>query len=173
MAITIRPATLDDARGIAEVHVRGWQIGYRDYFSTEFLAALSVDERELRWREGTLRDSSITLLVAVESDRVIGFTSYGLNHDALPPTVGEMYALYVDPEHWNRGAGTMLITASEAGLADARYESAVLWTLGPNQRTRAFYERRGWRSDGTTKPHHTGVELVRYAKQLAPAARPA
>ena len=46
----VRPATLDDTRGIATVHVRGWQAAYGGILPRKFLDALSVDEREARWR---------------------------------------------------------------------------------------------------------------------------
>jgi GNAT superfamily N-acetyltransferase len=168
MAVSIRRATVADARGIAEVHVRGWQIGFAEFFSAEYLSGISVflEEESLRRREATLADSEQTTLVAEEDGRILGFASYMLNSDDLGADVGELGAIYVDPEHWDRGIGTALIDAVEAGLTAQGYVRATLWTLGVNQRTRAFYERRGWRFDGATKPHRSGVELVRYAKQL-------
>jgi hypothetical protein len=55
-------------------------------------------------------------------------------------------------------------------MADAGFVRAILWTLGANERTRGFYEHRGWSFDGATKPHRTGTELVRYAKLLGSSA---
>ena len=48
---TIRLATTADARGSAEVRVRGWQVGYEGIVDAVFLAAMSVDQNEERWRE--------------------------------------------------------------------------------------------------------------------------
>ena len=167
MVVTVRRANVADARGIAEVHLRGWQIGYAEFFSAEYLDAMEVDQREVRWRDGALADESQTVLVAVEGDRILGFAGYGGNHDDLGTNVGEIYALYVDPGVWQRGIGTRLIQTAEAALAEAGFERAILWTLGPNLHTRAFYEHRDWRFDGATQEHRTGIELVRYAKELA------
>ncbi len=42
----VRAATVDDARAVAEIHVRGWQWGYRDQIPREILRDLSVEQRE-------------------------------------------------------------------------------------------------------------------------------
>ena len=47
--MVIRPATTRDARGIARVQVRGWQIGYRGIIPDDFLARFSVEEFTNRW----------------------------------------------------------------------------------------------------------------------------
>ena len=49
MGVTIRAATVADARAIAEVHVEGWRWGYRDLLPATVLDALDVDEREAWW----------------------------------------------------------------------------------------------------------------------------
>jgi GNAT superfamily N-acetyltransferase len=89
------------------------------------------------------------------------------NSDELGDEVGELGAIYVDLDYWDRGIGTALITEEETMFVDAVYERAILWTIGANQRTRRFYERRGWQPDGATKLHRSGIELVRYAKDLS------
>lgn len=49
-SFTIRAATVADALGIAEVHVRTWQDTYVGHMPPEFLAGLSVVRREEMWR---------------------------------------------------------------------------------------------------------------------------
>ena len=51
MAGHVREATVDDARSIAEVHVRIWQETYVGQVPQEYLDGLSVESREARWRE--------------------------------------------------------------------------------------------------------------------------
>ncbi|MPZ48437.1 MAG: GNAT family N-acetyltransferase [Dehalococcoidia bacterium] len=172
MTFTIRRATPADARGIAEMHVRTWQIAYRDYFSPEYLARQEVflEEDRLRRRAEALADPSQSTIVAEEDGRVVGFAACLANRDELGDEAGELGAIYVDPRYWDRGIGTKLIKEAEGLLIEAGYKRAILWTIGANQRSRSFYENRGWRFDGTVKAHPAGVELVRYAKSLdAPA----
>jgi GNAT superfamily N-acetyltransferase len=168
--ITVRKAKPTDALPIAALHVRAWQIGFAEYFSAEYLEgqASFLEEPALRRREEQLASPEITTLVAGEEGLILGFAAWMKNRDDLGDEVGELGAIYVHPDAWGQGAGTALITEVEAEMALAGYARAILWTLGPNERTRRFYEHRGWSFDGTTKPHRTGVELVRYAKVLQP-----
>jgi hypothetical protein len=48
----IRKATPEDARAIAEVHVKSWRAAYRDLLPQDFLQGLSVDRREQQWQLG-------------------------------------------------------------------------------------------------------------------------
>jgi GNAT superfamily N-acetyltransferase len=163
----IRPATTRDARAIARLHVRDWQIAYRGIVPDEYLARLSVE-----WFSNRLlaRFAELTpwqTIVAVDDDEVVvGYASFGANQSDLSPEIGELGAIYVDVDRWDQGIGGTLLAEAERGLVAGGYESAVLWTLGGNERTRRFYERRGWRFDGTADTHPSGAEVVRYVKSL-------
>ena len=43
-------ATSEDCRAVAEVHVESWQHAYRGILPEQYLASLSVAEREAMWR---------------------------------------------------------------------------------------------------------------------------
>jgi len=60
-------------------------------------------------------------------------------------------ALYVRPESWGTGIAARLHDEAVEVLRAAGVERARLWVLEANVRARRFYERRGWRSDGTTR----------------------
>jgi GNAT superfamily N-acetyltransferase len=84
--------------------------------------------------------------------------------------VGEVHTIYLDPAVWGTGAGAALLDAALDEMRAAAYRSATLWTLGTNERARRFYERRGWRADGTSKVHDWGAFSatdVRYAITLS------
>jgi L-amino acid N-acyltransferase YncA len=166
--VIVREATTADARGIAEVHVRAWQVAYAHVFPPEQLGALSVDEREARWREHNLVDRAIVTTVAERDAHIVGFAGVGSsrNRDAD----GELYAIYVLPEEWGRGIGDALMADALERLRAQRLWNAILWVLEDNPRTRRFYERHGWRPDGATKHEtylDTDVPLVRYRISLA------
>ena len=44
MPVTVRDATVDDARAIAEVHVASWRWAYRGQLPDDLLDGLSVDD---------------------------------------------------------------------------------------------------------------------------------
>ena len=82
------------------------------------------------------------LLVAVdERDRVVGFT-------AVHPRDGEMFLLFVHPEHAGRGVGRALLDAAHESLRAAGCREAFLYTHENNERALAVYEAAGYRRDG-------------------------
>jgi ribosomal protein S18 acetylase RimI-like enzyme len=164
-AVIVRPASPSDAEAIEAVRIRGWQVAYRHVFPPHELDALALEVT--RWRRRLRRPpDGWSTLVAQEHGRVLGFASLGPSRDE--PGVGELYAIYVDPDRWSRGAGRALIAAVEARLAET-YGVATLWVLEANDRARRFYEAAGWRTDGARQTvERLGVAApeIRYRKSL-------
>jgi GNAT superfamily N-acetyltransferase len=162
----VRKATAEDAAGIARVQERGWQAAYRHVFPTEELDRGGFIHAD-RWTERLIRPpAGWTTFVAEHDGEVVGFTSVGPSRDETG--VGELYAIYVDPEQWSTGTGSALIEQAEEQLRTA-YTDVTLWVLEDNPRARAFYERAGWSVDGGRKAEaRWGVRApeVRYRKRF-------
>jgi ribosomal protein S18 acetylase RimI-like enzyme len=85
------------------------------------------------------------LLVATnETNRVIGFV-------AVHPAEGEMYLLFVHPDHAGRGVARALLDAAHEVLRAAGCREAFLYTHEQNERAIAVYEAAGYRRDGTVR----------------------
>src|SRR5437588_5942753 len=69
----ITPATLEDARRVAEIHVTAWQSSYQGVVPPEYLASLSVEEREAMWRESIVKGVPQLFVAKVEGAMVGGF----------------------------------------------------------------------------------------------------
>ena len=163
----IRRAREDDARGIAQVHIKTWRDAYRDQLPGEFLAELSVDNRERMWLdEIKVLPPERRPWVAEAAGEIIGFVTAGASRGADPQRgEGEVYAIYVLPDCWARGVGRNLLAHAERDLISHGYNEAILWCFADNARGRAFYEQMGWQLDGGTMMRPiAGLELeeVRY-----------
>jgi GNAT superfamily N-acetyltransferase len=165
--MVVRAARAGDAEAIERIRVRGWQIGYRHVFPPDELDRMEVDWT--RWqRRLNSPPPGWSTYVAEGRGRVLGFLSIGPSRDEKD--VGEVYAIYVDPDEWSRGAGRALIERGEQRLAE-EYAEATLWVLEDNPRARRFYEAAGWRTDGGRQSvERMGVSPpeIRYRKRLAP-----
>jgi GNAT superfamily N-acetyltransferase len=64
---------------------------------------------------------------------------------------GGLDGLYVVPEHWGTGVADRLHDAALDHCRSLGDGECRLWVLEENGRARRFYERRGWRLDGTTR----------------------
>jgi GNAT superfamily N-acetyltransferase len=147
--ITVRDATVNDAEGIAHVHVDTWRAAYRGIVPDDYLDALDVDDRAERWRGGIAAPDG-PIWVADNGGTVVGWACVGPTRDDDLPGSGELYGIYVDPSWWGKDVGPRLMKETLDWLRP-RFDVAALWTLDANARARRFYERYGWRVDGTTK----------------------
>ncbi|HWH36732.1 MAG TPA: GNAT family N-acetyltransferase [Candidatus Limnocylindrales bacterium] len=170
--IHLRRARPADARAIAQVHVQTWRDAYADLLPAEFLAGLDVQQREGHWRaELMVRSSERAPWLAHADDQVVGFASVGPSRDrGAAASTGELYAIYVLPDFWDRGVGTDLLRRAEHDLVAHGYADATLWVLAGNERARRFYERAGWHLDGERLDRIGDIEVeeVRYRRTLEP-----
>lgn len=167
----VRRARTDDARGIAEVHVRSWQTAYAGLIDETFLANLSVERRQAMWEESLQREPPI-IFVAEKGSSVIGFCTFGptRDRDGESASVAEIMALYVQPEYWSTGVGAALWTQVLNSVTADGFDSIVLWVLDTNLRARTFYERIGFEADGGTKSEQLNDSVtlseVRYRRAV-------
>lgn len=161
--MTVRRALPADARAIADVHVRTWRAAYRHAFPQEVLDRLSVDERETRWRERL--EEGYVIWVAEAQSRIVGFEAAGPSR--TEEDVGELYAIYVLPESWGSDAAAELMGAAKDWFAQEGYATAMLWVLADNPRARRFYEREGWRAEGSRVDTVRGTEVEEALYRLA------
>lgn len=142
--MNIRPATLADARGIAEAHVGAWQAAYRGIVADGFLDQLEVPERERRWAD-VVRDPTCTLLVAREGGQVLGFVSFGRSREEHSGADdGEIWTLYVAPSSWRRGVGRALMQEALATLRGQGFSAVWVWVLVENGPAVDFYVSCGF-----------------------------
>jgi ribosomal protein S18 acetylase RimI-like enzyme len=156
----IRPGTAKDAEGVARVQVETWQVAYAHALPHEQLQALSIEERSGQWRRWPP-------IVAEVDGEIVGFVSVGASRDE--DAEGELYAIYVHPDHWGTGTGRRLMHAGEEELRRLGHRNVVLWVLEDNPRARRFYELAGWSADGNARNIEMfgfAIPEVRYAKSL-------
>ena len=138
----VRTATVDDAAGIARVHIRSWQETYAPLVEPGELDGLSVERRAERWTRD-LADGS-EAWVAEREGAVIGFSSTSGDHAERPRPV-ELGMLYLLEESHGTGAGQALL---DAAIGDS---PAFLFVARDNPRAIRFYERNGFAFDGVSE----------------------
>lgn len=142
----LRRAVVEDASGIAAVHDGAWR---------EELAVEAPDRKP--W-------------VALVDDRVVGVASGGIGRDDdADGRTGEVYALFVEPECWERGIRTNLLEHVLRDLTEHGFEQAVFWVRATDEPTRRFAEHMGFHVDHATRPEpvgHAEVEQLRFVRQL-------
>lgn len=189
-ALTIRPATPNDAQSIARIRVQGWRFAYQGLISQDYLDSLSVAKDTERMRgylsqlpqnsppsrsasvQGSGDGEKRSFMLAVRDDAVLGFCRFSAAPDkddraerAVPGGTlnGRLHSLYIDPETLGQGIGHTLMSHALSTFAAWGCERATLWVLEGNSRAISFYERQGWRCTGATKVDQSfGLCLVEH-----------
>ncbi|NDJ55359.1 MAG: GNAT family N-acetyltransferase [Chloroflexi bacterium] len=165
MQVTVRHATLDDAPGIARVHVESWQSAYRGIVPDDVLDRLDVANRQSRWER--IMESAgpqWALLVAEGADdQIIGFANGGPTHSDLPGYECELYAIYLMDSVQSFGLGRRLTEFFAQAMLDYGFRSMMVWVLADNAQAIGFYEHMG--GELIAEGIHTigGVDLKKVA----------
>ncbi|MGX5681732.1 N-acetyltransferase family protein [Schumannella luteola] len=161
--VVIRPARVEDARGVASVHVQAWREAYSRQLPPEFLESLDVEARVPRWA-ATIADDVTEVWVADVDGQVVGWASGGEGRDDDAPAPRELQAIYILQAFYGSGVGQRLI---DAALGT---QPAYLWILEDNPRAAAFYRRNGFERDGAERDQLMGgieVHVVRMVRRAA------
>ena len=150
MSFDLRPVRPEDAEELADLQIAAWRAAFMPLMPADF--ELPTREHFLLMGERSLRAEGVHRTVAVTSDRVVGLCTDGPSRDEdAPPEAGELRALYVHPDHWRQGVGAALAENALDQLRASGFSDATLWSFRDNARANAFYERLGFRPDGTSR----------------------
>jgi GNAT superfamily N-acetyltransferase len=160
--VQITVAQREDCRALATIHVRSWQAGYASLFPGEYLASLSIDEREDSWIS-ILEVSASRTFIARLDGQALGFATFGRCRDRdTPADAGEIWAFYVAPDAWSGGVGWALWEAARVSMLHRGFARVTLWVLSGNTRGRRFYESVGFVLEAHPEQHfeRAGVRLA-------------
>ena len=153
----VEPAAVEDAHAIAAVHVASWQVAYAGLLPAEYLASLSVAQREAMWKD-SLERSLPQLLVARSEREVVGFVAFGPSRDeGAMASCAEVWALYLAPNVWSHGIGRALWFAALERMLEQGFKSVSLWVIANNERAIRFYRAAGFNpEEGSLKKFSLG-----------------
>lgn len=139
-AVTTRGAGPDDAETLYAIHRESALTAYVHIFPPDRHRFPDAEMRA-HWAAG-LDDHETDVVIAERDGRPIGFAGV---------SPGWLKNLFVVPDEWGRGAGSVLHDEA-VRLLRAKGAGAQLWVLEENERARRFYEHRGWIFAGERRP---------------------
>ena len=150
-SIQVRPATLRDAKAIAQVHTTSAMEAYRGLVPDDQLKSMSsVEKRQAYWREA-IDHCEPQVMVAHIDNEIMGFVGFDRSRDPKTrPTTGEIWAIYAAPTHWNQGVGLALWDAARDGLQEEGCTTVTAWVPLRNERALRFHEMAGFKREMTT-----------------------
>jgi L-amino acid N-acyltransferase YncA len=157
---TIRRATRKDAQAIAQVYVDSWRDSYAGLIPDWVLLGMSYRRLTRAW-DRAIRTAGRKEAILVAEDTahgIVGLGSCGPARDRSLPYKGEVYTLYVHPNHVGAGNGGQLLGNLFDNLEERGNQDAMVWALAENPH-RQFYKAHGGGIVATRKGRQWGVSL--------------
>ena len=136
----VREAILKDVETISRIYALSWKEGYRGIISEKYLDALKEDYWISFFTKG-IEEKTIFAKVLLDNNLIIGCIAYGMARESAYEGWGEIYSLYLLPNYYDRGLGSLLINEAMQEFKEAHHKGIYLWVLEENKRARRFYEK--------------------------------
>jgi GNAT superfamily N-acetyltransferase len=160
----LRPPGVADAEAMCETVAIGFE-GYRDFAPPGWRPPDVRGAHELARMRARLAAPDTWARIADDGPLVAGHV--GVVPQAGVPGSAHLWQLFVRPPWWGSGLATRLNGLAVDEAAGRGYGAMRLHTPAGNARSRAFYEREGWRTDGVLLAEPLlGLDLVEYRRDL-------
>jgi L-amino acid N-acyltransferase YncA len=169
--LSLRQARPGDAAALGRLYVEAWQDTYAAILPHRLLANMSAELHAARI--GRAIQKGAVLVVEDSQRRLVGLAGFGAARDRGLGHDGEVYTLYVGPDHLGRGAGRALLHGAFGALKQRGFQSCVIWSHARNHAC-YFYEAMGGMRVGERRVILGGMDVDEVAfgwKKLALSPR--
>lgn len=166
----IRYADVNDAKILGEIHSKSWKIAYKGIVPDDALNNITVEKRQKYFEKALTKGWEEDAIIYYD-DIPMGLICIGKCRDFdKDKAYGEIWGIYLLPDYWNKGFGSLLIEWGIKELRKRNYNKVTLWVLEDNYQAKNFYEKLGFKHDGTIKEINLGKALKehRYIKDISP-----
>ena len=152
--MTVRNAVFEDMALAADIMVTSFRTAFASFVSPETMDACTNPENCRAMLESIFREGRMHFLMGGKQ----GFLCWQETGDSA-----EIAAIHSLPESWGTGLGHAMLTSALELIGDC---PVYLWAFKDNTRARRFYEKHGFRWDGSERiSEFDGAVEVRYVKE--------
>ena len=140
---SVRVATFNDIRAITKVHISSRVSAYRETLKSVEMELHQLDDFEKRWQARLLSNTNLVYVVEL-NQKIVGVAAVNISDQPL------MSHLYIAPDFWGKGAGTLLCNEIFSKLQKQQYQLVYVWVI-KNARAELFYRKMGFSTTGCHK----------------------
>jgi ribosomal protein S18 acetylase RimI-like enzyme len=140
MKYAVRPATPDDAPGVASVARLTWDATYADTIAAHNRRHFLERAYSSRAMQEAIDSEGSWFYVATQGDRVVGVSQILRRFDRQ----AELVRIYVHPAHQRQGIGRVFLATGLLAIATAGIPMCYVSVEVSNRAARAFYEHFGF-----------------------------
>lgn len=166
--IKIRTAEIQDALSMSIIHANSWKKAYQGLLPEKYLSELKDSRWEDMMTKG-LTAGTMKAWVAIMEDKIIACACVGNSRYKGYEGQLELISIYVLPEYWNLGAGSLLLNEVLKYALNNNYSDVGLWVLEGNEQAIRFYKKNGFYNNGDSISCMIGEKLAiekRYIRKV-------
>ncbi|WP_417900113.1 GNAT family N-acetyltransferase [Bacillus haimaensis] len=138
----IRKAILNDASGIAKVHVDSWRTTYKGIIQDDFLKNLSYEKRTELWEKNITKENNYVVVAENNEGQIVGFADAWKRETNVVENSSDLTSIYLLEEYQGQGIGKKLFKELFVHFKQLGYGKIFVEVLEENK-TRYFYEYYG------------------------------
>ena len=151
--MTVRNAELEDMKQLGHIMAVSFRTAFADFVSQQTMDACAQEDNCAAMLECIYQEGKMHFLIGENS----GMLVWQKVHDSA-----EIVAIHSLPESWGTGLGHAML---EEALNQIGNQPVFLWAFKENKRACRFYEKHGFRWDGSERvSEFDGALEVRYVK---------
>ena len=152
--ISVREANYEDMPRAASIMVTSFRTAFADFVSPDIMDACTNPENCRAMLESIYQEGKMHFLMSDDQ----GFLCWQDTDDGA-----EIVAIHSLPESWGTGLGHAMLSEALKQIGERK---VYLWAFKDNTRARRFYEKHGFRWDGTERvSEFDGALEVRYVRK--------
>ena len=151
--MNITDAKFEDMKQLGHIMSVSFRTAFSGFVSRQTLDACAQEENCVALLESIFREGKVRFLIG-ENSGMLAWQEVG--------DVAEIIAIHSLPESWGTGLGRAMLEEALLQIGD---RPVFLWAFKENKRARRFYEKHGFRWDGSERvSEFDGALEVRYEK---------
>jgi len=151
--MVVRNAKFEDMVQAGHIMAVSLRTAFADFVSQQTMNACAQEDNCAAMLEGIYQEGKMHVLIGGNSGMLVW---------QQVQNSAEIVAIHSLPESWGTGLGHAML---EEALNQIGNQPVFLWAFKENKRARRFYEKHGFRWDGTERvSEFDGALEVRYVK---------
>jgi len=162
MSITICKVLPEEAYEYTVCHTACWRSAYKGIITDEYLDNMLAEQeqRTESCRQALNEPGDYEFYCAKLGKEMIGRLVICKSRNSDKPAAGEIAAIYLLEEFWDKGYGRHMMNYALNRLKSMEYREVIVWVLEENYRAIHFYEKCGFIFDGSKNEIEIGKPLV-------------
>lgn len=165
--VTIRLAQPDDALDMAEVHMRSWEVAYKDIIPQEYIRQKNATRVALYQRAIT-HENADSYVIQYDGKTVGIMNIAPSKDDDIGEDTYELHYIYLHPDYFRKGIGTKAMEFAFAYARGLGKTYMIVWVFAENANAIKFYQKFGFAADGCTDTSDYGkiVQSIRMRAKI-------